>query len=603
MSTNIEKELDIITTMDNDITKINRNDAFTILSLIALVLERKKYTQSDIDQITVENLTNGSRDGGIDAAYLDSDTQVLAVLQTKYSSGIDVNSAVEEIRKIIRTLQRFHDLDTVDYSKNIRKNLRELLDSASDTDELQFKIIFVSTSTFDNKKVLRLLKQDLENFEFEIEIEFVDEQTLENKLIQLKNSVERIKESDVNIESANQFVRYDSKEMHGAFTNVWASSIYRLYEKYSDNGLFNLNVRKYIARKSIDEGIIETIRSDSKDFWFLNNGLTIGASDYDFDGNVLRLYDFSIVNGAQTTSLIGKNFKKDFDFLVPVKIIAPSEDASLSSNELEDFFTQIAESTNSQKPISPRDLKANSREMRVLIKWLKEDFKVDFRVKQGVKVDGKATHIIWNDQFAKIIESFIYQRPGFARSNAKSLFENKDVYKGIFINTGFDQFPNKRQFAFDLIDLNDMYDRVISSDTYNKNDKSFLKQAKMTMFSIFGLIYRFENNLIDAAEVSEFKQDTNLLKFTMSGFISKYNGDDLEANLRDVINNYFVDLQEKYNDKYDANEVTSVSNFFKLDSAYTKNVMPMVHKEFMRMENRSSLNEEYKIFNAKLVSE
>lgn len=595
MKVDIENKIDKIIALNSDGTVLSKADAFTIFSLLTLVLEKDNYTRSDIEQITVENFTNGTRDGGIDAAYLDSETQVLAIMQTKYSKGIGVNEAVEEIKKIITTLQRFQELDTVDYSKDMRKKLRELLDSVSDTDEIQYKIIFVTRSKFDQDKVLRLIKHDLQKSELEIEVEFVDEKNLEEKLVQLKNRVDRVQECSINIEKANQYVEYRSEEMRGAFTNVWASSVYRMYEKYSENGLFNLNVRKYIARKSIDDGIIRTVRNDSKDFWFLNNGLTIGAGDYNFDGNVLKLYDFSIVNGAQTTSLIGKNFNKDHDFLIPVKIIAPDEYTKFGPEDLEDFFTQIAESTNSQKPISPRDLKANAREMRTLRNWLKDDYNVDFRVKQGVKVDNKAKYIIWNDQFAKIMQSFVYQRPGSARSNAKALFENKDIYKSIFISNGFELSPDKKQFVYDLVDLNDMYDRITTSDQYSKSEKSFLKQAKMSMFAIFGLIYRYKNKLVGTSEIRKIKQD-NGENLQMKGFISEYKDDDLDANLQNIINDYFVELQESYNELYENDEVSSISNYFKLDSTYKRKSMIMAEKNFRKIETRPNILPEYCIF-------
>ena len=52
----------------------------------------------------------------------------------------------------------------------------------------------------------------------------------------------------------------------------------------------------------------------------LNNGLTIACNEYKVDGKFIKLYDFSIVNGGQTTNLIGTyTSKKMIAFIFHVK--------------------------------------------------------------------------------------------------------------------------------------------------------------------------------------------------------------------------------------------------------------------------------------------
>ena len=129
-----------------------------------------------------------------------------------------------------------------------------------------------------------------------------------------------------------------------------------MFIRYAEEGLFDLNIRKYINNRTVDEGIRHTLANDRQNFWFLNNGLIIACKDYDIDGNTVKLYDFSIVNGGQTTNIIGK-FKgnNEEEFFIPCKII--KEKYRKGS---ENFYNRIAEATNSQKPILPRDLKSNS---------------------------------------------------------------------------------------------------------------------------------------------------------------------------------------------------------------------------------------------------
>ena len=47
------------------------------------------------------------------------------------------------------------------------------------------------------------------------------------------------------------------------------------------------------------------------------------------------------------------------NFFIPCKIIC-------INNKNKNLFSKVAETTNSQKPIYPRDLKANSPEMKML---------------------------------------------------------------------------------------------------------------------------------------------------------------------------------------------------------------------------------------------
>ena len=62
-------------------------------------------------------------------------------------------------------------------------------------------------------------------------------------------------------------------------------------------------------------------------FWFLNNGIIIACTEFEPDGDTIKLHNFSIVNDGQTTQLIGTykgtNTK---EFYIPCKIVATKND-------------------------------------------------------------------------------------------------------------------------------------------------------------------------------------------------------------------------------------------------------------------------------------
>ena len=118
----------------------------------------------------------------------------------------------------------------------------------------------------------------------------------------------------------------------------------------------------------------------------MNNGIIIACEYFEIDGDTVKLSKFSIVNGGQTTTLIG-NYKgtNTKEFYIPCKIVATKVDPkSTKSDSNADFFTKIAEATNSQKPIYARDLKSNAPEMVQLYNWLKNE-KVYLEIKRGLQ--------------------------------------------------------------------------------------------------------------------------------------------------------------------------------------------------------------------------
>ena len=134
-------------------------------------------------------------------------------------------------------------------------------------------------------------------------------------------------------------------------------------------------------------------------------------SEFAVDGNKIKLYNFSIINGCQTTTLIGEysGVNEGDDFYLPCKIVKSNK------NKIDDEFystiSKIAEASNSQKPISDRDLKSNRDELKNLKRLLlKEEPKVHLIIKRGEEIKKKSFQYIWqtihNDFLGQLILSF-----------------------------------------------------------------------------------------------------------------------------------------------------------------------------------------------------
>jgi hypothetical protein len=101
---------------------------------------------------------------------------------------------------------------------------------------------------------------------------------------------------------------------------IKGESLKKLFDNHHDF-LFEKNVRGYIKNKKIDTEITSTIQSRPSDFLKLNNGITIVAKRVVHDGVVVKFDEMFIVNGAQTTSLIGQSDSKLEGLRVLTKII------------------------------------------------------------------------------------------------------------------------------------------------------------------------------------------------------------------------------------------------------------------------------------------
>lgn len=541
-------------------------------------------------------ITDGKDDGGIDAIYFDEEDSKIIILQNKYSDVIKVQDIVNEINKIITTMNDFKAAHTGSYNKKTKKLLQESLDRLTDENEGNVEILFSSLANIDIHKA----KSKLTGIEDKVAyITLMNKGNVEEMIEKLQLQHEVVAEDSLKIDNTKNILKYCSDQHKGIFVNVSSESISRLYNRYNQKGLFNLNIRRYIRNKNVDDGIKNTLDNNRDEFWFLNNGLTIACTDFVEDGNKIKLYNFSIVNGGQTTNLIGEyKGKNREEFFIPCKIVSSVDE--VSTQDTMNFFNTIAEATNSQKPIQPKDLKSNSPEMRSLQTLLLKH-KVFLEIKRGEKPAKDTNTKIKNDELAQLIFSFVNQKPGTSRSNKNSLFNNNKFYKQIFFKRYASEIE-KTNFLLDLIELNDRYSvlqkkfKVEQINEFTIEQANVFNNGKFVLFALFGLTYRIINGDVD---INTLKMDTSLIEdddFVYGSFISNYKGDDIEQKLKDLIK-FFVDiLEEEYSSQYDKNKVTSVSNFFKTDKKYIMDIIKVTVNKLSRTGNYNELIEYGEIF-------
>ncbi|MDH3975868.1 MAG: AIPR family protein [Deltaproteobacteria bacterium] len=191
--------------------------------------------------------------------------------------------------------------------------------------------------------------------------------------------------------------------------------------------LFESNIRHFQGMVDVNKKIKKTIiNPDQKDFWWLNNGITIIANNPTQVGKTLSIDNVQIVNGLQTSYSIYNNHKGDTDDIrsVLVKVII---------NEDKETIDHIIASTNSQNPVSAALLRATDDVQRdIELFFLNLGYFYDRR-KNYYKNQGKAANRIFSIQTAaQSIESIIYGNPHTARSKPTSLIKDDSTYDRIF---------------------------------------------------------------------------------------------------------------------------------------------------------------------------
>jgi hypothetical protein len=134
-----------------------------------------------------------------------------------------------------------------------------------------------------------------------------------------------------------------------------------IYEQFGQK-LFEQNVRTFLQfRGSVNKGIRNTIEYKPDMFFAYNNGITATATDVKLDdkGNIIKITNFQIVNGGQTTSAIYAAKK-----VSRIDVSEVSVQMKLSVVKDRDkqnkFVSDVSEYANTQNKVNKSDFFSNS---------------------------------------------------------------------------------------------------------------------------------------------------------------------------------------------------------------------------------------------------
>jgi hypothetical protein len=305
--------------------------------------------------------------------------------------------------------------------------------------------------------------------------------------------------------------------------------------------IFDANVRDHAPDVKVNKGIQTTLSNPvGDDFWWLNNGVTIIASDAVLKAGALQIENPMIVNGLQTSYELFQHFKfaggdrKDARTIM-VKVIVNNEDGTSD---------RIINATNSQTKIDAINLHATEAVQRTIETALKTagffyDRRKNFYRNQGMPAD----KIITIPFMAQALTAIVLQQPDHARARPGTVAEKN--YKELFS----DKYPvNLYPKCVEVVKLSQ--DFLSDQDTLSRADRLnilFYLSTYVTAAAI-GSVKPSREKLaqLDAARVPE-----SLLKEGFLWLLQKYKdlgGDDKAAKgplLADALRKYLVTILGK----------------------------------------------------------
>lgn len=150
-------------------------------------------------------------------------------------------------------------------------------------------------------------------------------------------------------------------DWHALVTTLSARDLRDVYRAHL-NGLFSLNVRDYLglikSDKNINHNMHQSVIDEPSRFFAYNNGLTVLTEGWEVvprgDLQLLKVTGLAVVNGAQTTGVIGNLSDDEAIGVGKARVLARFVRSSNS-----EVLNSIIRFNNSQNQIEPSDFRSN----------------------------------------------------------------------------------------------------------------------------------------------------------------------------------------------------------------------------------------------------
>ena len=425
------------------------------------------------------SVTDGYDDGGIDAIYYSEQAEKLFIVQSKWRKDGKGEIKKDEILKFQEGIDNLFNLDFDSFNERI-KIKQEYIDKALQKPGIKIEIIIIDTcerneiSPRNTKTFFKYISELNENGDNKAEprVEFIrlNQSEIHKSLLRKNDNIDimiGLKDwGDTSIEN-NEI---QCKAYYGC---VSASEVANWWEFFGDR-LFNNNIRKVLGKTDVNNEIEKTLQEQPDLFWYFNNGITAVADNIkktivggdSREIGTFELKNFTIINGAQTVSSIGKFKKKDLDgsllnqAQVMLRIIDINNNAEL--------IKQITKANNRQNKVEGIDFASQDPEQKRLREELILE-KIDYVIirSEDFEPDEKSFNIYEATAALASINSDVSLAVQ-AKSAIGAFFDNLDkgIYKKIF-NKSISGY-----YAYNAVSFAREVEKILEEKVRDLNKKS-----------------------------------------------------------------------------------------------------------------------------------
>lgn len=316
------------------------------------------------------NICDGKGDLGIDFILKRDDSWL--IFQSKYRGGSSRIDA-DEIAGFFQIHARISDPEYVD--KNANSTLKEILEDFIPSDSVEY--VFITNDKLSDYvySEFKRLKEQNETINEHLSFELKGNAELKSDYKSVVSEGESITdEVIINIESLfdsfteNKRGAYfdlsdvidKERRYKSVLCTIKGTTLKNLWQQHKSR-LFNYNIRGFLGENGINKKMKETLANEPDKFYFYNNGISAICTDVVpiLDGTELKSLkctNFSIINGAQTTTTIGKY--KNPIHLADVRVLLKITKAEDYKKE-KGLNKKIITYNNSQTIIKVSDFRSN----------------------------------------------------------------------------------------------------------------------------------------------------------------------------------------------------------------------------------------------------
>ena len=319
------------------------------------------------------SVIDGRKDNGIDAIYWNRLEKSIYIVQSKWTQegkstpdSSDIHKFLQGIKDLISSrMERFNE-------KLKEKKLDDQVSEALKDSQVRIFMILIHTSSQrisdEQRSLINDFLRDMNDSSDAFIFEEFDQRRIHSCIAQ------GVQSGPVNLEITLTDWGRESDPITSYYGKISAVDVASWYSQHRSN-LFTSNIRIFLGKTEVNNGIIETLTESPQYMWYFNNGITALAQGIrkkvapDRGIGQFECQNFRIINGAQTVGSIYSAYQQHGESIsranVQMRIIS-LEDCP------EEFEKLVTRYNNTQNKIDSREF--------VALDPVQENLRIDLKI-------------------------------------------------------------------------------------------------------------------------------------------------------------------------------------------------------------------------------